>query len=83
MPAHPGAGERARMMNVLAVSDFLRDLFLILLASLCVGRPDLGVEVAAFWSLISTIILALRLAMAEARSDRGEAIRPWQERQEA
>jgi phosphatidylglycerophosphate synthase len=54
-------------------------LLLILLASLCVGRSDMGVEVAAFWSLISTIVLALRLAMAEARSDRGEAIRPWQE----
>jgi phosphatidylglycerophosphate synthase len=54
-------------------------LFLILLASLAAGRPDLGVEVAAFWSLISTIVLGLRLAVAEARADRGEAIRGWQQ----
>lgn len=54
-------------------------LFVVLLASLVVGRPDLGVEVGAFWSLISTIVLALRLATAEARADRGEPIRPFHE----
>lgn len=52
-------------------------LLLILLAGLVVGAPDTAVEVAACWSLVSTIILALRLAMAEARADRGEPIRPF------
>jgi hypothetical protein len=53
---------------------------LILLASLAAGHPDVGVEVAAAWALISTIILALRLAQAEARADRGETITRWQDK---
>lgn len=54
-------------------------LLLILLASLAAGRPDTGVEVAAAWSLVSSIMLALRLSQAEARADRGEPIRPFAE----
>lgn len=54
-------------------------LLLILLASLVLGQPDSGVEVAAVWSLLSTILLAVRLAQAEARADRGETIAPFAE----
>jgi len=54
-------------------------LLLILLIGLALGMPDTAVEVAAGWSLVSTIVLALRLAMAEARADRGEPIRPFGE----
>ncbi|WP_114227258.1 MULTISPECIES: CDP-alcohol phosphatidyltransferase family protein [Sphingomonas] len=58
-------------------------LLVILLLSLVAGRPDLGVEVAACWALVSTIILALRLAQAEARADRGETIRSSREAEAA
>lgn len=52
-----------------------RDIvLLILLASLLVGRPDVGVEAAAFWALVSLIVLAVRLSQAEALADRGGTI---------
>jgi hypothetical protein len=49
MPAHPGTGERARMVNVLAVSDFLSDFFLILLAT-----PFILLWGCALWDLIKS-----------------------------
>ena len=45
----------------------------ILVASLLVGRPDLGIELVALWTLLSLIFHAVRLAQANARRDRGAA----------
>ena len=49
----------------------------ILVASLLVGRPDIGIELVALWTLVSLIFHAVRLAQANARRDRGRAITSW------
>jgi hypothetical protein len=49
----------------------------ILVASLLVGRPDLGIELVALWTLVSLIFHAVRLAQANARRDRGLPVISW------
>jgi len=49
----------------------------ILVASLLVGRPDLGIELVALWTLVSLIFHAVRLAQANARRDRGRPVISW------
>ena len=49
----------------------------ILFAALLVGRPDIGIELVALWSVISLIFHAVRLAQAEALADRGGKIVSW------
>lgn len=49
----------------------------ILLASLVFGRPDMGLELVALWTLVSLIFHAVRLAQANARSDRGRKLISW------
>jgi phosphatidylglycerophosphate synthase len=49
----------------------------ILLASLIFRRPDMGLELVAFWTLVSLIFHAVRLAQANARAERGQAITSW------
>jgi phosphatidylglycerophosphate synthase len=49
----------------------------ILVASLLVGRPDLGIELVALWTLVSLIFHAVRLAQANARHDRGQPVVSW------
>ena len=49
----------------------------ILVASLLVGRPDLGIELVALWTLVSLIFHAVRLAQANARHDRGQPVISW------
>jgi phosphatidylglycerophosphate synthase len=49
----------------------------ILVASLLVGRPDLGIELVALWTLLSLIFHAARLAQANARHDRGRPVTSW------
>ncbi|MDQ3075328.1 MAG: CDP-alcohol phosphatidyltransferase family protein [Pseudomonadota bacterium] len=49
----------------------------ILVASLVAGRPDLGLQLVALWTLVSLIFHAVRLAMANARADRGRQIISW------
>lgn len=49
----------------------------ILVGSLAVGRPDLGLELVALWTLVSLIFHAVRLAMANGRADRGRHIISW------
>jgi phosphatidylglycerophosphate synthase len=49
----------------------------ILVASLVVGRPDLGIELVALWTLVSLIFHAVRLAQANARRDRGQPVISW------
>lgn len=49
----------------------------ILVASLFVGRPDLGIELVALWTLVSLIFHAVRLAQANAHRDRDGPVVSW------
>ena len=49
----------------------------ILVASLIVWRPDLGLELVALWTLISLIFHAVRLAQANAAAERGRPVVSW------
>ena len=49
----------------------------ILVVALAAGRPDLGIELVALWTIMSLIFHAVRLAMANGRADRGRQIISW------
>ncbi|MEO7240944.1 MAG: CDP-alcohol phosphatidyltransferase family protein [Sphingomicrobium sp.] len=49
----------------------------LLVAALLFGRPDLGLELIALWTIVSLIFHAVRLAQATALADRGGAITSW------
>jgi len=49
----------------------------ILVASLLIGRPDLGIELVAAWTVISLIFHWVRLVQANARRDRGLPVTSW------
>jgi phosphatidylglycerophosphate synthase len=49
----------------------------ILLAAMLFGRPDVGLELVALWTLLSLIFHAVRLAQAKTAADRGRPIRSW------
>ena len=49
----------------------------ILVASLVFGRPDIGLQLVALWTILSLIFHAVRLAMANGRADRGRQIISW------
>jgi phosphatidylglycerophosphate synthase len=49
----------------------------ILVASLLITRPDLGIELVALWTLVSLIFHAVRLAQANARRDRNGPVVSW------
>jgi phosphatidylglycerophosphate synthase len=51
----------------------------ILVASLLFGRPDLGIELVAWWSLISLIFHAVRLAQMTELKARGQKVVSWLE----
>jgi phosphatidylglycerophosphate synthase len=51
----------------------------LLVGSLLVGRPDVGLELVALWTIVSIIFHAVRLAQASARADRGGKIVSWLE----
>ena len=51
----------------------------ILVVCLAFGRPDLGIELVALWTLVSLIFHAVRLAQANARRDRGRPVTSWLE----
>jgi len=51
----------------------------ILVAALLIGRPDLGIELVALWTILSLIFHAVRLAQANARRDRGQPVISWLE----
>jgi len=54
-----------------------RDInLLILLVSLLAGRPDVGIQLLALWSLLTLFVHAVRLAMAENAAARGTPIGP-------
>lgn len=49
----------------------------ILVAALLVGRPDSGLVLVAWWTIISLIFHAVRYAQASERAGRGKAITSW------
>jgi phosphatidylglycerophosphate synthase len=49
----------------------------ILVVALLFGRPDLGIELVALWTILSLIFHAVRLAQANARRDRGLPVTSW------
>ena len=51
----------------------------ILVIALLFRRPDLGIELVAWWTLASLIFHAVRLAQASERTGRGEKIVSWLE----
>ena len=50
---------------------------LILTASLLMGVPDLGLWAVGVWTVVSTIVLAVRLLQGMAARRRPETLRPW------
>ena len=52
---------------------------IILVFCLALGRPDLGIELVALWTLLSLIFHAVRLAQANARRDRRRPVISWLE----
>jgi hypothetical protein len=51
----------------------------ILIGALLFRRPDVGLELVAWWTLASLIFHAVRLAQANERLGRGERIVSWLE----
>ena len=51
----------------------------ILVGALLFHRPDLGLELVAWWTIASLIFHAVRLAQAKERKARGEALVSWLE----
>jgi hypothetical protein len=49
----------------------------ILVVCLAFGRPDLGIELVALWTLLSLIFHAVRLAQANSRFYRGRPVTSW------
>lgn len=49
----------------------------ILVVCLAFGRPDLGIELVALWTLVSLIFHAVRLAQANSRYYRGQSVTSW------
>jgi phosphatidylglycerophosphate synthase len=49
----------------------------ILVVCLLFGRPDLGLELVAWWTLISLLFHAVRLAQMTERKARGEPVVSW------
>ena len=49
----------------------------ILVAALLFGRPDVGLELVALWTILSLIFHTVRLAQAEMQSWRGERLESW------
>ena len=49
----------------------------ILVVALLAGRPDVGIELVALWTLVSLVFHAVRHAQAEAAYFRGEPVVTW------
>ena len=50
---------------------------IILLVSLVFRRPDMGLELVALWTMLSLIFHSVRLAQANARTERGQVLTSW------
>jgi phosphatidylglycerophosphate synthase len=51
----------------------------ILVASLLIARPDAGLVLIAFWTMVSLIFHAVRFAQASERAARGQPVTSWLE----
>ena len=49
----------------------------ILVVALLFGRPDIGLEMVALWTIVSLIFHAVRLAQANALAERGGKVVSW------
>ncbi len=49
----------------------------ILVLALLLGRPDVGIELVALWTLVCLVFHAVRLAQAEAAYYRGDPVVSW------
>ena len=49
----------------------------LMVAALLFGRPDIGLELVALWTILSLIFHMVRLSQAEARAWRGETLVSW------
>jgi hypothetical protein len=49
----------------------------ILTGSLLFARPDVGLELVAWWTIVSLIFHAVRLAQASERALRGQPVTSW------
>jgi phosphatidylglycerophosphate synthase len=49
----------------------------ILVAALALGRPDTGIVLVAWWTIVSLIFHAVRYAQASEQAARGKPIRSW------
>ena len=49
----------------------------ILVVALALGRPDVGLELVALWTIVSLIFHAVRLAQANALAERGGKVVSW------
>ena len=49
----------------------------ILVFGLLIGRPDMGLELVALWTMVSLIFHAVRLAQANALAERGGKVVGW------
>ena len=49
----------------------------ILVAALLFGRPDVGIELVALWTIVSLIFHAVRLAQATVQFEQGKPITSW------
>jgi hypothetical protein len=49
----------------------------ILFFALLFGRPDVGLELVALWTILSLIFHAVRLAQANSARDRGSPVESW------
>ena len=49
----------------------------LLVASLLIARPDIGIKLVALWTIVSLIFHAVRLAQATVKSEQGEKIVSW------
>jgi len=49
----------------------------LLVAALAFGRPDIGLELVALWTILSLIFHGVRLAQATSKAYRGEPLQSW------
>ena len=49
----------------------------ILVGALLFGRPDIGIELVALWTVVSLIFHAVRYAQASAQAERGKPVTSW------
>lgn len=52
----------------------------LLAIGFAVGRPGAGLVIVAWWSIVTAIFHAVRLALASEQHARGKAITPWRHR---